>query len=48
MPVIAPIMKVQSCSNLNATVIVKGNDMGEAKRIAMEIGQEKELTYING
>ncbi|KAL0268337.1 UNVERIFIED_CONTAM: hypothetical protein PYX00_010316 [Menopon gallinae] len=48
MPVIAPIMKIQSCRNLGATVLTQGNDMGEAKRIAMTIGQEKKLCYING
>ncbi|KAK6618092.1 hypothetical protein RUM44_002534 [Polyplax serrata] len=48
MPIIAPIMKVQSCCNLNAVVVVRGKDMGEAKRIALEIAQEKQLLYING
>ena len=48
MPVIAPIMKVQSCRNLGANVIVKGSDMGEAKKIAMKISRDENITYING
>lgn len=48
MPVIAPIMKVQSCRNLGANVIVKGGDMGEAKKIAMKLSKQENLPYING
>lgn len=48
MPVIAPIMKIQSCRKLGANVLIQGNDMGEAKRIAMTIAQEKKMYYING
>uniref|UniRef100_A0A0A1XLJ8 Serine racemase n=1 Tax=Zeugodacus cucurbitae TaxID=28588 RepID=A0A0A1XLJ8_ZEUCU len=48
MPKAAPIMKIQKCRNYKATVIVDGNDMGEAKVIAMKMAQEKGLLYING
>lgn len=48
MPLIAPIMKIQKCKKYLANVIVQGKDMGEAKRIAMKIGQEQGLAYING
>ncbi|XP_073999687.1 serine racemase [Rhodnius prolixus] len=48
MPVVAPIMKVQSCMQHGANVIVIGNDMKEAKHFAMKLAKEKDFTYING
>ncbi|KAK7793991.1 hypothetical protein R5R35_003955 [Gryllus longicercus] len=48
MPIVAPIMKIQSCRQHGADVVVKGKDMGEAKRWAMQLGRERGLTYING
>ncbi|KAG8291468.1 hypothetical protein J6590_059639 [Homalodisca vitripennis] len=48
MPVVAPIMKIQACRRFGANVIVEGNDMKEAKRLAMVKGRELGLTYING
>lgn len=48
MPTIAPIMKIQCCRNLDANVLVEGNDMGEAKKIALTLAKEKNLIYING
>ncbi|XP_071439073.1 L-threonine ammonia-lyase [Hetaerina americana] len=48
MPIVAPIMKIQACRQYGANVVVKGVDMGEAKTIAMALGNEKGLTYING
>lgn len=48
MPIVAPIMKVQSCKRYGANVVVKGADMREAKHIAMKIAQDEGLTYING
>ncbi|XP_075218615.1 serine racemase isoform X2 [Lycorma delicatula] len=48
MPISAPIMKVQACKNLGATVIVTGSDMKESKYIAMKMGKDKGLIYING
>jgi threonine dehydratase len=48
MPIVAPIMKIQSCQQHGARVVVQGNDMGEAKRIAMQLSKEQDLVYING
>lgn len=48
MPVTAPIMKVQKCRNYKANVIVRGSNMKEAKQIAMALGQEQGLLYVNG
>ncbi|XP_011149389.1 uncharacterized protein LOC105189156 isoform X2 [Harpegnathos saltator] len=48
MPVVAPIMKIAACRQYGANVIVEGNDMGEAKRIALKHAKEKGLIYING
>ncbi|KAK9504478.1 hypothetical protein O3M35_010801 [Rhynocoris fuscipes] len=48
MPNVAPIMKVQACKQYGAEVIVMGNDMKEAKRLAMNLAKERNLSYING
>lgn len=48
MPILAPIMKITACRKYGANVIVDGNDMGEAKRIALKQAKEKDLIYING
>ncbi|XP_066991883.2 L-threonine ammonia-lyase-like [Anabrus simplex] len=48
MPIIAPIMKIQCCRQYGANVIVKGNDMAEAKKIALKMGKDEGYTYING
>lgn len=48
MPVTAPIMKIQRCRNFNAEVLVEGATMAEAKRRALQLAKEQELTYING
>lgn len=48
MPLVAPIMKIQACRQQGAEVIVKGNDMKEAKYYAMKLAKEKGYTYING
>ncbi|KAF2900157.1 hypothetical protein ILUMI_06024 [Ignelater luminosus] len=48
MPVVAPIMKISQCRKFNATVIVDGKDMGEAKKIALQLAKNKGYTYING
>nr|XP_029714117.1 uncharacterized protein LOC115258189 [Aedes albopictus] len=48
MPSKASLMKIQKCRNYRATVIVKGVDMGEAKKIALRMAHETGLTYING
>jgi len=48
MPVVAPIMKVENCKKFGATVITHGQNVGEARLRALEIGHEKGLMYING
>ncbi|XP_047102892.1 L-threonine ammonia-lyase [Schistocerca piceifrons] len=48
MPSVAPLMKIQACQQHGATVIIHGEDMGEAKKAAMRLAHEKDLTYING
>ncbi|XP_055678510.1 L-threonine ammonia-lyase [Lutzomyia longipalpis] len=48
MPIAAPIMKIQKCRSYGANVIVKGESMSEAKKIAMSIGKRRNLVYING
>ncbi|XP_076440664.1 L-threonine ammonia-lyase-like isoform X2 [Babylonia areolata] len=48
MPIIAPLMKVESCRHHQATVIIKGNDIGESKKYALRIAKKQGLTYING
>ncbi|KAJ4439624.1 hypothetical protein ANN_07752 [Periplaneta americana] len=48
MPIVAPIMKIQACRQHGANVVVEGKDMGEAKRIAMRLSKERNLTYVNG
>lgn len=48
MPIVAPIMKIQKCKDYNATVIVDGQNMSEAKSIAMRLSTEKGLMYVNG
>jgi len=41
-------MKIQKCRNYKARVIVDGNDMGEAKSLAMRMSKEEGLLYVNG
>ena len=48
MPRFAPLTKVVNCRKLNANVILHGADIGEARDRAMQLVQEKGLTYING
>lgn len=48
MPVVAPIMKIAACRQYGANVIVEGNDMGEAKKMALAQAKERGLIYING
>ncbi|XP_043237526.1 L-threonine dehydratase catabolic TdcB-like [Amphibalanus amphitrite] len=48
MPIIAPIMKVQSCRNFGANVIVRGDDLAQSKEIAMTMAKEDGMMYING
>eukprot|EP00118_Oscarella_pearsei_P008928 m.48563 g.48563 ORF g.48563 m.48563 type:complete len:484 (+) comp33888_c0_seq4:188-1639(+) len=48
MPVVAPMMKVSSCRECGANVIIQGNHIGESKEIATKIAKEKNLLYVNG
>lgn len=47
MPVTAPLMKIKKCQSYGANVIVRGNDMSEARTIALSEAKEKSLTFIN-
>jgi threonine dehydratase len=48
MPKFAPLIKVSTCQQLGATVVLHGTDFGEAKAHAHEIASEKGLAYIDG
>ena len=48
MPKFAPLIKVNNCQKLGATVVLHGKDFGEAKARAYEIAKEKGLAYIDG
>ena len=48
MPKFAPLVKVNNCQKLGATVVLHGKDFGEAKAQAHEIAKEKALAYIDG
>jgi len=48
MPKFAPLIKVSTCQQLGANVLLHGTDFGEAKARAHEIAKEKGLAYIDG
>jgi threonine dehydratase len=48
MPKFAPLVKVNNCQKLGATVVLHGRDFSEAKAKAHEIAKEKSLAYIDG
>ena len=48
MPKFAPLIKISTCQQLGATIILHGDGFGEAKARAHEIAAEKGLAYING
>jgi threonine dehydratase len=48
MPRFAPLIKVSTCQQLGATVVLQGTDFGEARAHAHKIATEKGLAYING
>lgn len=48
MPIIAPIMKVEMCKHYGANVIVKGADIIESRKYAMQLVKSKGFIYING
>ncbi len=48
MPKYAPLIKLNTCQKLGATVILHGKDFAEAKVRAHEIAEEKSFAYIDG
>ena len=48
MPRTAPLMKVRTCEQMGARVLLHGNDIGEAREHAMQFVREQGLAYING
>jgi threonine dehydratase len=48
MPKFAPLIKVSTCQQLGATIVLHGKDFGDAKAHAHEIAKEKGLAYIDG
>jgi len=48
MPKFAPLVKVNNCQKLGATIVLYGKDFSEAKAHAHEIAKEKGLAYIDG
>ena len=48
MPKFAPLIKVSTCQQLGATVVLHGEDFGEARAHAHRIAKEKGLAYIDG
>jgi threonine dehydratase len=48
MPKFAPLVKVNNCQKLGATVVLHGKDFGEAKAHAHLIEKKKGLAYIDG
>src|SRR5439155_920455 len=48
MPKFAPLIKVSTCQQLGATVVLHGEDFGEAKAYAHQIAKEKGLAYVDG
>src|ERR1043166_4444498 len=48
MPKFAPLIKVNNCQKLGATVVLQGKDFAEARARAHEIANQKGFAYING
>jgi threonine dehydratase len=48
MPKFAPLIKVSTCQQLGAIVVLHGKDFAEAKAHAHELEREKGLAYIDG
>src|SRR6267143_3865281 len=48
MPKFAPLIKVSTCQQLDANVVLHGTEFGEAKAHAHELAKEKGLAYIDG
>jgi len=48
MPDYAPLIKITTCQRLGANVIVNGADFTAARRLAEDLVETRELTYIHG
>ena len=48
MPKFAPLVKVNNCQELGATIVLHGKHFSEAKAHAHEVATEKGLAYIDG
>jgi threonine dehydratase len=48
MPRFAPLMKVRTCEQMGAKVLLHGNDIAEARDHAMRFVRDEKLAYING
>src|SRR6478736_6995567 len=48
MPRFAPLIKVARCRGFGATVVLHGDDFGQAKATADELAAKNGLTYIHG
>jgi threonine dehydratase len=48
MPTIAPLVKVDSCREMGANVILHGMSFDETRDHAMDLAKERNLIYING
>jgi threonine dehydratase len=48
MPRWAPLVKVSNCRSFSANVILHGESYDEAKHHALQLAQEKKLTYVPG
>jgi threonine dehydratase len=48
MPKFAPLIKITTCRRLGAKVILHGEKYGDARREAMRLAADEQLTYIHG
>src|SRR5438876_1742805 len=48
MPKWAPLVKVSNCRSFGANVIQQGDSFDESRQFARAMGEEKNLTYVNG
>lgn len=48
MPTIAPLMKIQSCKEFGANVIIQGDDLGQSRKFALKVAKKTGQIYING
>jgi threonine dehydratase len=48
MPSHAPLMKVRTCEQMGARVLLQGSDIAEAREHAMGFVRDEHLAYING